>query len=93
MLYRSKPLEICRKGGRLFAVVAFGVALKALATNAAPEPTAPGNPGEAVPPLIISGRQSAPGTYSAGIAELIKMLDAKLDSQVIVAYLQNSPIP
>jgi hypothetical protein len=40
-------------------------------------------------------RQSArpPGTYSAGIAEIIKMLAAEIGAQVILAYIQNSPIP
>lgn len=52
-------------------------------------------PTTTVAPLIISGRQSArpAGTYSAGIAEIIKLLDAKIDAQVILAYIQTSPIP
>ena len=45
--------------------------------------------------LIIPCRQSArpAGTYSAGIAEIIRMLDANIDAPVILAYIQNSPIP
>jgi hypothetical protein len=48
-----------------------------------------------VPPLILSGRQSdrPAGTYSAGVTEIIKMLDAKVDAPVILAYIQNSPSP
>ncbi len=69
----------------LFIAVVFGLGQVALA--AASKTT--------VPPLILSGRQSArpPGTYSIGITKLIKLLDAKVDAQVILAYIQNSPIP
>ena len=69
----------------LFTAVVFGLAQAALAAT----------PTTTVPPLILSGRQSArpAGTYSAGIAEIIKMLDAKVDAPVILAYIQNSPIP
>ena len=31
--------------------------------------------------------------YSAGVADIIKMLDAKVDAPVILAYIQNSTIP
>jgi hypothetical protein len=52
-------------------------------------------PSTTVPPLILSGRQSdrPAGTYSAGIADIIKLLDAKVDAPVILAYIQNSAIP
>src|SRR5208283_44014 len=84
MLYRSKKSRTGFRRGMLFIAVVFSLAQAALAvtatTNAAP--------------LIISGRQSArpAGTYSAGITEIIKMLDANIDAQVILAYIQNSPI-
>jgi hypothetical protein len=85
MVYRS---EICRTGlkrGMLFTALAFGVAQATLAAT----------PTTTVRPLILSGRQSTrpAGTYSAGIADVIKMLDAKVDAPVILAYIQNSPIP
>jgi hypothetical protein len=69
----------------LFITVVFGLAPAALAVTPATTN---------VPPLIISGRQSArpAGTYSAGIAEIIKMLDANIDGQIILAYIRNSPI-
>ncbi|HWV99372.1 MAG TPA: hypothetical protein VNZ64_06720 [Candidatus Acidoferrum sp.] len=56
--------------------------------------TAPTNSSPTVAPLILSGRQSArpAGTYSAGVAELIKMLDAKVETEVMLAYIQGSPI-
>jgi len=69
----------------LFIALVAGLALEAPAVG----------PATNVAPLIISGRQSAhpAGTYSAGIAEIIKMLEAKVDAQVILAYIQNSAIP
>jgi hypothetical protein len=55
--------------------------------------TAPSGSQPMLPPLILSGRQStlAAGTYSAGITEIIKMLDARVDEPVILAFIQNSP--
>jgi len=69
----------------LFIALVAGLALEAPAVG----------PATNVAPLIISGRQSAhpAGTYSAGIAEIIKMLEAKVDAQVILAYIQYSAIP
>jgi hypothetical protein len=69
----------------LFAAMVFGLAQAALAAT----------PTTTVPPLILFGRQSdrPAGTYSAGVTEIIRMLDAKVDALVILAYIQNSPIP
>ncbi len=85
MMYRSKLFRTGLRAGVLFTAVAFGLAYQVLAVT----PTA------TVAPLILSGRQSVrpAGTYSSGIAEIIKMLDAKVDAQVILAYIQNSSIP
>ena len=85
MLYHSRLVQTGLQRGMLFTAVVFGLAQPAMATT----------PTTTVPPLILSGRQSArpAGTYSAGITEIIKMLDAKIDAQVIFAYIQNSPIP
>jgi hypothetical protein len=55
--------------------------------------TTPGNlSSNSVAPLILSGKQpSRPaGTYSPGIADLIALLDAKVDEGVILAFIQNS---
>ncbi len=62
----------------------FGLAQAALAAT----------PTTAAAPLILSGRQSArpAGSYSAGIADIMKMLDAKVEAPVILAYIQNSPV-
>ncbi len=85
MLYRSKKSQIGLQRGMLLIAVALGLAPSALADNA----TTP------VAPLILSGRQSdrPAGTYSPGIIEIIKMLDAKVAAPVILAYIQNSPLP
>jgi hypothetical protein len=85
MSYRSKTSRTGFK--RAMLVTALVVGLAQVALTATPTTT--------VPPLILSGRQSTrpAGTYSAGITEIIKMLDAKIDAQVIFAYIQNSPIP
>lgn len=84
MLYRNL-FRTGLKVGVLFTALAFNPVQETLAIT----PTA------TVAPLILSGRQSVrpAGTYSSGIAEIIKMLDAKVDAQVIVAYIQNSSIP
>jgi len=85
MLYRSKIFWTGLQRGMIFTAVAFGLAQVALAVT----------PTTSVPPLILSGRHSdrPAGTYSAGITDIIKMLDAKVDAPVILAYIQNSPIP
>jgi hypothetical protein len=48
-----------------------------------------------VEPLIMFGKPSArsPGTYSAGVAEIIQMLDAGVEPPVLLAYIQRSCIP
>ena len=55
---------------------------------------APRESGAAVAPLIISGRQSSrpAGTYSTGISEIIRLLDAKVDAPVVLAFIRNSPV-
>ena len=85
MLYRSRISRAGLKTGVLFSALVFGLAHEALAIT----------PTTNVPPLILSGRQSArpAGTYSAGVTEIIKLLDAKVDAPVILAYIQSSPIP
>ncbi len=95
MLYHSKCLGIGLKGGILLTTVVFGLAHEVRAIAPAPETTSPASSSASVAPLILSGRQSdrPPGTYSPGITEIIKMLDAKVDAQVILAYIQNAPIP
>ncbi len=85
MLYRNRISRTGLKRGLFFTALFLGLAQAALAAT----------PATNVPPLILSGRQSTrpAGAYSAGIADIIKMLDAKVDAQVIMAYIQNSPIP
>ncbi len=85
MRYDNKIFRLGLAKGVLFTALALGLAREALA----------GTLTTTAPPLILSGRQSTrpPGTCSAGLAEIIKMLDARLDAPVILAYIQNSPIP
>lgn len=93
MLYRSKFFRIGLKRGILLTGMVLGLAQEALA--ATPTTTSPNNSRALLPPLILSGKQSTrpPGTYSPAIAEIVKMLDAKVDAQVILSFIQNSPIP
>lgn len=95
MLYRSKCLGIGLKGGILLTTVVFGLAHGVRASAPVPEPTSPATSSASVAPLILSGRQSdrPAGTYSPRVTEIIKMLDAKVEVQVILAYIQNSSIP
>jgi len=88
MLYRSKMYQIGFRAG----IVSIGVLLGVVS---APATTAPTNSRPAVAPLILSGRQSTrpAGTVSAGVAEIIKMLDAKVETEVLLAFIQNSSIP
>jgi hypothetical protein len=84
MLHRSKTTQTALRRGLFFTAAIVGLAHVALA-DAQPATVAP---------LMISGNQSArpPGTYSAGLAQIVKLLDAKMDAQVILAYIQNSPV-
>jgi hypothetical protein len=88
MLYRSKMFQIGFKAGIVSTVILVGVV-------STPAATAPANSSPAVAPLILSGRQSArpAGTFSPGVTEIIKMLDAKVETEVLLAFIQNSPIP
>jgi hypothetical protein len=92
MLCRSKIFRTSLPGGILFTTIVIGLSQEAQAVLPTPNP--PSNSGASVPPLIISGRQSIrpAGTYSTGITEIIKLLEAKVDAPVILGYIQNSPI-
>jgi len=93
MGHRSKLFGTGFQDGKLLVAVVFGLARCAWADT--PTTGSPGNSEPSVAPLVISGAQTARpgGTHSAGIAEIIKLLDAKMDTPVIVSYVQNSPIP
>ena len=87
MLYRSKMFQIGLKVGIVSTGVLLGVST--------PAATAPANSSSPVAPLILSGRQSTrpAGTFSPGVTEIIKMLDAKVETEVLLAYIQSSAIP
>jgi hypothetical protein len=87
----SLMLQIGLKGAMFCAAVVLGLARPLQASSPAPAGAATN---AALPPLILSGRQSAPRavTYSAGVPEILQMLDAGVDAAVILAYIRNSPI-
>jgi hypothetical protein len=49
--------------------------------------------GTVAAPAVAPTESPPAATYSAGVAEIVKMVDAKVDPQVIKAYIKNSPIP
>src|SRR5262245_33109561 len=71
----------------------IGLAHEVRASASAPE-TTPATAALTVAPLILSGKQSnrPAGTYSPGVTEILKMLEARIDTQVILAYIRNSTI-
>jgi len=93
MLYRVKLSGTCLKGGLLLTALFLGLAQIAPAAEPVPSAASPASSGAPVAPLIFSGRQSTrpPGSYSPGVAQIIKMLDCKVDTQAILAYVQDSP--
>src|ERR1035437_3916162 len=64
-------------------VLCAPVALRAI--NAATPATGAVNQGVAAPPTAPAAR------YSPGVADIIKMVDAKVDAEVIKTYVKNSP--
>ena len=79
MLCRRKPFKVSLKQGIFFTTALLGFVAATLA----------------VEPLILSGKQSGrpAGTFSAGIAEVIKLLDANVETPVVLSYIANSPTP
>jgi hypothetical protein len=88
MLYRSKLSRTGLKAAIISTVMFLGAV-------SIPATSAPTNSSSSVAPLILSGRQSdrPAGTFSPGVAEIIKMLDAQVDATVLLAFIQNSAIP
>src|SRR5438067_13277482 len=65
------------------AVVAL-CSTRAVAINLTPQEAA-------TAPVTVSAQVSAGARFSPGIAEILKMADAKVDVGVIKAYIRNSP--
>jgi len=82
MMYDSKTSRTGLKIGMLLSAVVVALAVLAYTSRTT------------VPPLTVSDSPSArpAETYSAGVTEIIKMLDAQVDAPLILAYIQNSPI-
>jgi len=87
---RGKSIRIGLKAGSVITAGLFFLVNTSAATTAVATTSSPAD--SAVPPLILSGRQSPrpPGAYSLGVTEIMRMLDAKVDEQVILAYIENS---
>ncbi len=93
MLHRIKPIRVSLQTGVLLTTIVFGLLHETWAATPVSPATPPPNPGDLVAPIILSGRQSTrpPGTYSAGVTEIIRLLDAKVEELVILAFVQDSP--
>ncbi len=65
------------------AIVAFCAPLSSLAINTVESPSAPA-PADSAPRALVAPR------YSTGVAEVLKMTAAKIDPEVIKAYVRNS---
>src|SRR3974377_68764 len=92
---RSKKFGVGVKGELVLAAMALVLAPVAFGAAPVSGTAAPSGSSAPVPPLILSGRQSTrpAGTYSTGIGEIIAMLDAKVSTEVLLAYIENSSIP
>ena len=69
----------------MVAHAAHGVTTSVAADDSTPPPGS----------LIMSGPQSSrpAGTYSKGVTEIIRLLDAKVDGAVVTAYIQTANVP
>ncbi len=74
-------------------LVALGLAYPAFGENDSMPPADNYTP--LAGPMIIPGKKLSPaeGVHSAAVDELLAMLDAKIDTSVILAFISNSPIP
>src|SRR5437868_920489 len=71
------PMRTIALAGALLGISTLG-----FSQETSPAPLAP-TTGTTAQPMIITG--------SGGMGEIFKMLDAKVDPEVIIAYIQNSP--
>jgi hypothetical protein len=83
------------KGLRVGLVLSSAILASAQQASAINPVTASPDDSDSSARLALSSEQSSHSatTYSAGIGELIQLLDAKMDEQVVVNYIQNSPLP
>ncbi len=70
-------------------LVAGALALGAPATSSAINAVAPS--AGAIQQDAPAAPNAAAARYSAGVADIVKMVDAKVDPQIVKAYIQNSP--
>src|SRR5437773_4050482 len=91
---RAKSMrEVYVMGGLLLAGLVGFFALEATAETYTPTLNATN---KAVQPLILSGRSAAgeraPEKISPLVAEIIRLVDAKIAPAVVKAYIQNAPM-
>ena len=73
-----------------FWLVAGAVVLCAPVPSRAINAVAPAT--EGVPQEAPGAPTAAPARYSAGVADIVKLADAKVDAEVIKTFIRNSPI-
>ena len=88
-LFRSTGLKSRLCGGLLLAGVFAGGTSSSFALA---EPQIAGSSAQDQP-LPIAAHQGVVTSLSPGIADVLKMADAKLDADVIRAFVKNSPTP
>jgi hypothetical protein len=94
MWYRDRMIPKRRASRLSLVTVALGLTHWALAAGP-PATNLVSDSSSTVGPLILSGKQSSrpAGKYSTGIADVIKMLDARMEPQVILGFIENSVVP
>jgi len=92
MLCRARIFGAIFHGGILFTGLVLALAEEPPATNAVPTTVTRSDSNHVVAPLILIGKKSThpQGIFFEDINEIVKMLDAKVDLQVILAFIQNA---
>jgi hypothetical protein len=81
---RSRLADVLVTTAALLSLCATALAIETI-TSTAPVPVQPGTD------PASQNAFAAPAAWSAGMPEILKMLDAKVDPEVIIAYVKNSP--
>lgn len=84
----QRSVSILRRGGKAWLLVGAAVLWMPLPSKAINTAT----PGVAVVnPNAVTAPTSPVARYSAGIGDIVKLVDAKVDPEVIKTYVNNSP--
>src|SRR6516165_6587088 len=84
-------MKSLRHFGLKVACVLTGVAFT-LSAFAIQDVTPPQTPQPAPPPPDAAPAQGITAGHSAGVSDILKMLDAKVDLEVVKTYIKNSSI-